>query len=59
MGAKQEEMVMIPKAEYVRLTDRLAKAESLLGEASGLLDDIHGYDTDTYRAIDEYFEEGE
>lgn len=36
---------------------RLSEAEDLLQDAYHLLDDIHGYDTDTYRAITEYFHE--
>jgi hypothetical protein len=45
-------------AEVERLQRRvsdLSDAESLLSEAHDLLGNIHGYDTDVYRAISEYF----
>lgn len=43
--------------ENERLKNRLSLAEDLLAEASNTLDDIHGYETEAYIAIEKYFEE--
>lgn len=42
-------------AEVERLQAKLSECESLLGNAYGLLDDVHCYETETYEAITEYF----
>lgn len=41
------------------LEERLTEAESLLGEAHDILDDVHCYETETYRSISKYFGEDE
>lgn len=38
-------------ADLREKSSQLSEAESLLYDARSLLNDIHGYDTDTYRAI--------
>ncbi len=45
--------------ELIEIKARLEKAEALLTDAHDLLNDIHGYDTEVYHAITDYFEEGE
>ena len=47
----------VPKlvADVERLQARLSECESLLGDAYGLLDDVHCYETETYEAITKYF----
>lgn len=42
------------KSELTEVKERLSEAESLLYDAKSLLNNIHGYDTDTYRDICKY-----
>jgi hypothetical protein len=37
--------------EHLEVKAKLSEAEGLLGDARSLLDNIHGYDTETYRNI--------
>ena len=41
--------------EPERVKERLSDAEGLLSEAHDILDDVHCYDTETYRDISKYF----
>lgn len=51
----------IPKllAEIERLKHRISYTEELLSYAHDWMDDTHGYDSDVYRAISEYFSGGD
>lgn len=40
--------------ELERVKGRLSEADNLISEAHDLLDDIHGYDTETYRDMSKY-----
>jgi len=41
--------------ENEALSSRLSDAEGLLTEAHDLMDDVHCYETDVYKAISKYF----
>ncbi|UGO46179.1 hypothetical protein PQE74_gp096 [Bacillus phage vB_BanS_Chewbecca] len=52
----EAESLLVDALEHLEVKiDRLSEAESLLSEAHDLMDDVHCYDTDTYRAITKYF----
>jgi hypothetical protein len=38
-----------------QLTERISEADNLLSEAHDLLDNVHCYDTETYKTISRYF----
>lgn len=51
-----EKLAVVIKQVTADVADELSEARSLLYDAQSLLDDIHGYDTNTYREISRFLD---